>query len=126
MKTPQFIERALLRLKLEAAHRANDRRFAVLSSQIAEAAPEKTVAPVIFFDVSTRLTGTRLNAAFAALSAWSLELKGGRVIHFVCQQGLAPCVFGTKETPCITILPAEHACGNPKPFSVSQRSFFRV
>lgn len=97
MKTPKFIERASLRLKLEAAHRANDRRFAVLSSQIAEAAPEKTGAPVIFFDVSTRLTGTSLNAAFAALSAWALELKGVRVIHFVCQQGLAPCVFGTKR-----------------------------
>ena len=62
-----------------------------------EAAPEKTDAPVIFFDVSTRLTGTSLNAAFAALSAWSLELKGVRVIHFVCQRGLAPCVFGTKR-----------------------------
>lgn len=97
MKTPQFIERALLRLKLEAAHRANDRRFAALSNRVAEATPEKTGAPVIFFDVSTRLTGTSLNAAFAALSAWSLELKGVRVIHFVCQQGLAPCVFGTKR-----------------------------
>ena len=97
MKTPKFIERASLRLKLEAAHRANDRRFAALSNRVAEATPEKTGAPVIFFDVSTRLTGTSLNAAFAALSAWSLELKGVRVIHFVCQQGLAPCVFGTKR-----------------------------
>ncbi len=97
MKTPKFIERALLRLKLEAAHRANNRRFAALSNRVAEAAPEKTVAPVIFFDVSTRLTGTSLNAAFAALSAWSLELKGVRVIHFVCHKGLAPCVFGTKR-----------------------------
>ena len=97
MKTPKFIERASLRLKLEAAHRANDRRFAALSNRVAEATPEKTGAPVIFFDVSTRLTGTSQNAAFAALSAWSLELKGVRVIHFVCQQGLAPCVFGTKR-----------------------------
>jgi len=97
MKTPKFIERASLRLKLEAAHRANDRRFAALSNRVAEATLEKTTAPVIFFDVSTRLTGTSLNAAFAALSAWSLELKGVRVIHFVCQQGLAPCVFGTKR-----------------------------
>ncbi len=97
MKTPEFIERASRRLKLEAAHRANDRRFVNLSSRVAEAAPERTAAPVIFFDVSTRLSGTSLNAAFAALSAWSLELKGVRVIHFVCQKGLAPCVFGTKR-----------------------------
>ena len=97
MKTPQFIDRVHQRVKLEAAHRANDRRFAALSSQVAANAPEKTAGPVIFFDASTRLTGTSLNAAFAALSAWSLELKGVRVIHFVCQQGLAPCVFGTKR-----------------------------
>lgn len=97
MKISEFIERASGRLKLEAAHRANDRRFVDLSSRVAEAAPEKTAAPVIFFDVSTRLSGTSLNAAFATLSAWSLELKGVRVIHFVCQQGLAPCVFGTKR-----------------------------
>ena len=97
MKTSWLIERVRRRAKLELAHRANDRRFSALSSQVADNAPEKTAAPVIFFDVSTRLTGTSLNAAFAALSALSLELKGVRVIHFVCQQGLAPCVFGTKR-----------------------------
>lgn len=97
MKTPQVIDRVRRRVKLEAAHRANDRRFIALSSQVAANSPEKSATPVIFFDASTRLTGTSLNAAFAALSAWSLELKGVRVIHFVCQQGLAPCVFGTKR-----------------------------
>lgn len=97
MRTPQLIERVRRRVKLEAVHRANDRHFVALSSRVAANAPEKTAGPVIFFDASTRLTGTSLNAAFAALSAWSLELKGVRVIHFVCQQGLAPCVFGTKR-----------------------------
>ena len=97
MKTSWLIERVRRRVKLEAAHRDNDRRFVALSSLVAANSPERTALPVIFFDVSTRLTGTSLNAAFAALSAWSLELKGVRVIHFVCQQGLAPCVFGTKR-----------------------------
>lgn len=97
MRILQLIECVSRQLKLELAHFANDRRFANLASQVKEAAPAKTGAPVIFFDVSTRLTGTSLNAAFAALSAWSLELKGVRVIHFVCQRGLAPCVFGTKR-----------------------------
>jgi len=90
MKTPQVIDRVRRRVKVEAAHRANDRRFIALSSQVAANSPERSEAPVIFFDASTRLTGTSLNAAFAALSAWSLELKGVRVIHFVCQQGMAP------------------------------------
>ena len=97
MKIPRFVERVHRRAKLELAHRANDRRFVTLSSRVAFNSPEKTAAPVIFFDASTRLSGTSLNAAFAALSALSLELKGVRVIHFVCQQGLAPCVFGTKR-----------------------------
>ena len=97
MSIPQFFDRVRRRVKLEAAHRDNDRRFVALSSLVAANSPESTAAPVIFFDVSTRLTGTSLNAAFAVLSAWSLELKGVRVIHFVCQQGLAPCVFGTKR-----------------------------
>ena len=97
MKTPELIERVRRRVKLEVVHRANDRRFVALASRVAANALEKTAGPVIFFDASTRLTGTSLNAAFAALSAWSLELKGVRVIHFVCQQGLAPCVFGTKR-----------------------------
>lgn len=97
MKTPQIIDRVRRRVKLEAAHRENDRRFTDLSSRVAEAAHQRTKAPVIFFDASTRLTGTSLNAAFAALSAWSLELKGMRVIHFACQRGLAPCILGTKR-----------------------------
>ncbi len=97
MKTPEVIDRLRRRMKLELAHRANDRRFAALANQVGEATAEQIAAPVIFFDVSTRLTGTSLNAAFAALSAWSLELKGVRVVHFVCHRGLAPCVFGTKR-----------------------------
>ena len=97
MKTPKLVDRAHRRLKLEVAHRENDRRLVSFSSQIAAHTPESTTAPVIFFDTSTRLSGVSLNAAFAALSAWSLELEGVRVIHFVCQQGLAPCVMGTKR-----------------------------
>ena len=97
MKTPQLVARVRRRVRLEAVHFANDRRFTALSKQVTANAPSRTEAPVIFFDVSTRLTGTSLNAAFAALSAWSLELEGVRVIHFVCQKGLAPCVFGTKR-----------------------------
>ena len=98
MKISTFFERALQRLRLEAAHRDNNRRIGALSSRVNAHAPEKSSAPVIFFDVSTRLTGTSLNAAFSLLSAWSLELKGVRVIRFVCQRGLAPCVIGTNRS----------------------------
>ncbi len=98
MKTPKLIEKARRRLQVEVAHHKNDRRFAAFASQVVANLPERNTAPVVFFDVSTRLTGVSLNAAFAALSAWSLELKGIRVIHFVCQRGLAPCILGTHRS----------------------------
>ena len=55
-----------------------------LGRQVQRNVPEDTnQRPVFFFDASTRLSGMSLNAAFAALTAWSLELKGVPVIHFV-------------------------------------------
>ena len=107
MKILQLFNRARQRLRIEAAHRINDRRLVAFSGQVAANSPEESTAPVIFFDASTRLSGVSLNAAFAALSAWSLELKGARVIHFVCQRGLAPCVLGTNRADLDRVPPCK-------------------
>ncbi len=56
-----------------------------------------TAQAVVLFNASTRLTGLSLNAAFQLLTAWALRLAGVRVIHFVCQEGLRPCVLGTNR-----------------------------
>ncbi len=53
--------------------------------------------PVVIFNASTRLRGISLNAAFSLLTSWSLQLQGIPVRHFVCQEGLSPCVLGTNR-----------------------------
>jgi hypothetical protein len=52
---------------------------------------------VIFFNASTRLSGLSLNAGFSVLSAWALRLQGVPVVHFVCREGMGPCVLGTNR-----------------------------
>jgi len=54
-------------------------------------------SPVIFFNASTRLQGLSLNAAYALLSSYGIQLAGTSVIHFVCRRGLSRCVLGTNK-----------------------------
>jgi len=51
--------------------------------------------PVAMFNASTRLSDFSQNAAFALLSAWSLQLAGVPVVHFACRAGMSRCVLGT-------------------------------
>ncbi len=62
--------------------------------------------PVLFFNASTRLTRTSLNAAFAWLTAAGLQNSGIPVCFLVCHKGLNPCLLATDkenlsaELPC--------------------------
>lgn len=89
----------------------NRARIAHLARQVAEHAPAGSpdAPPVVFFNVSTRLTGLSLNAAFQMLTAWGLRLAGVPVVHFVCQAGLSPCVLGTNRQDYAAPPPCE-AC----------------
>jgi hypothetical protein len=64
---------------------------------------ERKMAPVVFFNASTRTNGLSLNGAFALLASWALRFTGRRVVHLVCRAGLNPCLLGTRpgdpETP---------------------------
>ena len=51
--------------------------------------------PVVFFNASTRLGGTSLNAGFAQVTAWALRMTGVPVVHFVCKAGMSRCVLGS-------------------------------
>ena len=100
-------ERAKDLLQVRPARQAIDRQIRQMAAQVAQAAPESQEGKTILaFNASTRITGVSLNAAFALLTGWSLQLQGIRVIHFVCQQGMAQCVLGTRtddvlqEPPC--------------------------
>ncbi|MEJ2353609.1 MAG: hypothetical protein P8Y03_27840, partial [Anaerolineales bacterium] len=72
-----------------------------------------------FFNASTRLTGLSLNAAFAYLTACSLQLSGVPVVYFGCKSGISRCVLGTDRDdyrnppPCKScIAQAEHLFGH--------------
>jgi len=95
--------RKRLRLRLNAWQ--DQQRIVRLARQVKAHSPSPVVKssdhdpapsrPVVLFNASTRISGLSLNAAFQLLTAWALRLAGVPVIHFVCQEGLKPCVLGT-------------------------------
>ncbi|MFO8036886.1 MAG: hypothetical protein R6U57_09710 [Anaerolineales bacterium] len=66
-----------------------------LNQQVkAHSHPSEDKKPVIFFNASTRLWGLNLNAAFAMLASWAVQLSGRQVYHFGCASGMSQCVLG--------------------------------
>ncbi len=51
--------------------------------------------PVVFFNASTRIGYTSLNAGFSLVISWALRMAGVPVVHFVCKAGMSRCVLGT-------------------------------
>lgn len=89
------------------AHKNANRRLQKMALRIKENAPSSEgVAPVVFFNASTRLENTSQNAAFSQLASWGLRLSGVPVVHMVCGTGMTRCVLGTdrddpsQEPPC--------------------------
>ena len=89
------------------AHKNANRRLQKMALRIKENAPSSEgVAPVVFFNASTRLENTSQNAAFSQLASWGLRLSGTPVVHMVCGAGMTRCVLGTdrddpsQEPPC--------------------------
>lgn len=80
------------------ARRQNDRRIQSIARQVLKAVdPDRTKKPVVLFNASTRLGGVSLNAAYALLTGWALQMEGIPVVHFVCRRGLSRCVLGTNR-----------------------------
>jgi hypothetical protein len=84
---------------------ANSRKFHEINRYSSQRV-RKDEQPVLFFNASTRLTRTSLNAAFAWLAANSLQSTGVPVVFMTCMRGLNPCLLATdrenpkKELPC--------------------------
>jgi len=76
-------------------HHANDSRLAKIALDVKKNAKEGNQPPVIFIGVSTRLQGMSLNAGFALITKWSLQLQGVPVIQFVCDSGMDHCMLGS-------------------------------
>ncbi len=98
MAVGRWFERVRKRIQRYWVHRQNNQQIAWLAQQVSRVAPQPgKVAPVIFFNASTRLSGTSLNAAYSLLASWAVRLAGAPVIHFVCDQGMSRCVLGTNR-----------------------------
>ncbi|MDD5370413.1 MAG: hypothetical protein PHQ40_15125, partial [Anaerolineaceae bacterium] len=97
------ISRVTHKLRREWTHQQNDAHIRQVAAQIVQHAPpagpspDGNPRPVIFFNASTRLSGLSLNAGFSLLTAWTLRLQGVPVVHFVCREGMGPCVLGTNR-----------------------------
>ena len=76
-------------------HFNNDRHLEKLAGDIEKHSKLDSQKPVIFMEVSTRIQGMSLNAGFALLTKWSLQLQGVPVIQFVCDAGMDHCMLGS-------------------------------
>ncbi len=76
-------------------HYLNDHHLEKLAGEIKKHSKIKSQKPVVFMGVSTRLQGMSLNAGFALLTKWSLQLQGVPVIQFVCDAGMDHCMLGS-------------------------------
>lgn len=85
---------------------ANAQRVLLLARKAKGITLKEDIAPVVFFNASTRLGGTSLNAAYAFLTSVGLQLEGVPVVHFACRAGMTRCQLGTdpddhlKPPPC--------------------------
>lgn len=95
MSKPNAFEQLVNKVERKIEQGKNRASFRTMAARLSENTPEGKQKPVIFFDASTRLDGASLNAGFAVVTAWSLGLQAVPVVHFVCQEGLKPCLLGT-------------------------------
>lgn len=77
-------------------HRRDQHRLERLALRAAkQSKPDPNLAPVLFFNASTRLVGLSQNAAFSFLASLGLQQAGVPVVHFGCRAGMSRCVLGT-------------------------------
>jgi hypothetical protein len=92
-----FIQRISKRVRRELVLYQNRQRIRSLRNSIRSLPDAKKIAPVIFFNSSTRLSGLSQNAGFSLISSLALQAEGIPVIHLVCERGLSHCVLGTNN-----------------------------
>lgn len=93
-----LLDRARAYLQEQGSRSEINQAIRQMAKSVSKAAPEPDDRKlVISFNASTRITGLSLNAAFALLTGWSLQLQGVRVANVVCQRGMTHCVLGTNN-----------------------------
>lgn len=96
-------------------HALSDQRWKRLKTQVTQNAPTpQAIAPVIFFNSSTRLQAVSQNAAYSFLTLQALRLQGIPVIQFACKAGLTRCTLGSnredvdQQPPCERCVAQSH------------------
>lgn len=89
-------------IQMDRVDAQNARRFSAINPAAAAQCATDPERPVLFFNASTRLTRTNLNAAYAWLAANSLEFSGIPIHFLVCEAGLRPCLLTARysEVSC--------------------------
>ena len=77
---------------MNAVDSSNARRFRSINHETGEKLTESS-HPVLFFNASTRLNRTSLNAAYAWITANSLRYSGVPAHFISCGKGLKPCLL---------------------------------
>jgi len=103
------------------------RRISKLASQVKKREQRSgTTHPIIFFNVSSRIRGLSLNAAFSLLTGWSFRLAGTPVINYACNSGMSHCVLGTNRQDYRTPPPCQDCITQSKRlFEGSQVQWFK-
>jgi len=97
----EFLQERLQRMRI-------NQEIKRMAREVARAAPDAENNKIIVsFNASTRITGLSVNAAFAMLTGWSLQLQGVRVVHFVCKRGMPRCVLGTDQDDVYRLPPCQ-------------------
>jgi len=107
MNLVQLAQKARKHFTVEKVHEDNNEKVRAVAHMVAINAAREAHAPVLFFEVSTRLAGISLNAAYNLLTSWSLRLQGVPVIHLFCDRGMHSCVLGTSRKEISDKLPCK-------------------
>ena len=104
----QGAEKARKHFAVKRKHEENNVHVRAMAHTVTINALPENYAPILFFEVSTRLTGISLNSAYSLLSSWSLRLQGVPVIHLFCDRGMRSCVLGTSRSETPAKMPCEN------------------
>jgi hypothetical protein len=90
LKAQSFINRA----KQFWADRALRAQIRQVEDYLQSRPVQQDVAPVLFFNASTRIHRLSLNGAYSLLASWALRATGVPVRYLVCNAGMQQCILG--------------------------------
>jgi hypothetical protein len=69
---------------------------------------DESVAPVYFFNASTRIHRMSINASISLITSWKIRLAGYPVKYLFCNRGMQQCILGTDRVNPESPPPCKH------------------